>query len=442
MNYKKILKESESELIDIGFALGTTDEYTIKEYAKEDGIDLDWDEINDGVGEWESNYKKILSDFVTSASAEGHDSSDDLVGSASATKDQLLGILERADEVDETDRRAYFMEGTGSMNDYDNDLPSPVEGLDFIAPEETQKAIIGNNKLAKELANTLYKYLDENYVIGDNDQAFQVGRIVTIYLLAGHQIVSNKMIKQIEDFGHVMYEREDYQDIIDFVKDFFEKKGLEFNKWRSGMTIKEAKRIVKRAGYKLQEGPGAGVDITLVAPSFGKRDGDNLPVIASNVIMANYYDSAEYNENYGVDSDIVVGYLDVYGIEQETIFEFNELDREGNYTFMVGGGYTRAANLPNGEVDILYRPEDSDNYDDEQSAKIELIWTDEYVGYVWGDLWNPEEDDEDDEEIRSEITGETWEDFDEDQLEILPFLVGFLYKNRFFLKISSILEMF
>jgi hypothetical protein len=220
------------------------------------------------------------------------------------------------------------------------------------------------------------------------------------------------MIKQIEDFGHVMYEREDYQDIINFVKDFFEKKGLVFNKWRSKMTVKEAKAIVKKAGYKLQEGPGAGVDITLVAPSFGKRDGDKLPVIASNVIMANYYDSAEYNERYGVDSDVILGYLDVSGIEQDTIFEFDSLDREGNYTFMVGGGYTHSASLPTGEVDILYRPEDSDDYDDEQSTKLEIIWTDEYVGYVWDDLWNPEEDD--DGNTISEITGETWEDIDED----------------------------
>jgi hypothetical protein len=154
--------------------------------------------------------------------------------------------------------------------------------------------------------------------------------------------------------------------------------------------------------FRLREGPGSGVDITLVSPSFGKREGDKLPVIASNVIMENYYDSAEYNERYGCDSDIVLGYLDVSGIEQETIFEFNELDRKGNYTFMIGGGYTHSINLPNGEVDILYRPEDSDNYDDEQSKKVEIIWTDEYIGYVWDDLWNPEEE-EDEELMESKI---------------------------------------
>ncbi len=160
MDYNKIIKES--KLIDIGFALGTTDEYTIKEYAAEDGIELDWDKINEGVGKWESNYENILSDFVTSASAQGHDSSDDLVGSASATKEQLLDILERADEVDETERRAYFIEGTGSMNEYDNDLPSPVgSSLEFFdIPQELFDEFYGKiNEAKKIVVKAGYKVL-------------------------------------------------------------------------------------------------------------------------------------------------------------------------------------------------------------------------------------------------------------------------------------------
>jgi hypothetical protein len=151
MDYNEILKES--ELIDIGFALGTTDEYSIKEYAEEDGIDLDWDEINEGIERWESNYKDILSDFVTSASEQGHDSDNDLVGSASATKEQLLDILERADDVDETNRRAYFMEGTGSMNEYDNNLPSPIgSSLEFFdIPQEIFDEFYGRINEAKKI---------------------------------------------------------------------------------------------------------------------------------------------------------------------------------------------------------------------------------------------------------------------------------------------------
>jgi hypothetical protein len=272
--------------------------------------------------------------------------------------------------------------------------------MKYNAPEATQDAIIGNNKLGKELGDALYAYLDSNYVIGDKNQAWQVGRVITIFLLAGKPITpSSREIKAIEDAGHVMYEREDYQDIILFVLDFYKNKGLRFavdTEVDRTMTIKEAKNIIKKAGYKLQEGPGSGVDIYLFNPRLGERRDKEVKVYADNIVLENYYDGVDYNENYGVKGEeIEIGVLDV---SKCPLAQFKFDTTKDVYEFMVGGGYTHSEKIPQGcEVEIIAGNEDEDLDYEGEGFKVPIYFKNEYIEYLWEDLWNPQSDEDEEE---------------------------------------------
>jgi len=128
--------------IDLAWALGTSDEYMITEYFKEDNDgeepnDGDWDVINDSIENFESTYRSILEEFVSGGSRnEGHDSDNDLVGSCWATLREVVEIINGGES--NSHGEIIFNTSSGSLSCEEVDL---LEGcvnahLLFFIPED------------------------------------------------------------------------------------------------------------------------------------------------------------------------------------------------------------------------------------------------------------------------------------------------------------------
>ena len=73
---------------DIGFAIGTSDGSVIEQNAEEQGIQVNWDVINEYVSVIERNALSVLNEIPgLMCRDEGHDSYGDLAGSAWVTTD-------------------------------------------------------------------------------------------------------------------------------------------------------------------------------------------------------------------------------------------------------------------------------------------------------------------------------------------------------------------
>jgi hypothetical protein len=101
--------EADELIASCGFSIGTSHEDVIKQNAEEADIELDWDKINEDVQLLESQSIAWLDKEFGSARAEGHDGSDDLIGT--------LFVYKNLDDIkDVIDRQEGLMTSSGTLD--------------------------------------------------------------------------------------------------------------------------------------------------------------------------------------------------------------------------------------------------------------------------------------------------------------------------------------
>jgi len=113
--------KKEPKLYQIGWALSTSSSDIIEANAEANECEVNWDDVNETIGNFESHYESILAPWVNSCRDEGHDSDDALVGSAWVTKKQIKAIEEGCEFVCENEY--VLMSSAGTLN---------CEELDFL----------------------------------------------------------------------------------------------------------------------------------------------------------------------------------------------------------------------------------------------------------------------------------------------------------------------
>lgn len=88
--------EADELIANCGFSIGTSHEDVIKQNAEEDGIELDWDKVNEDIQAIETQCIAWLDKQFGSARAEGHDSDGDLIGTLFVYKnlDEIKDVIE------------------------------------------------------------------------------------------------------------------------------------------------------------------------------------------------------------------------------------------------------------------------------------------------------------------------------------------------------------
>jgi ankyrin repeat protein len=94
---KRGIKSSEGEMVSFGFAISVGD--LLEENAKEDGIEVNWDEANEDISQIELNMLGLLKADFVSVSDQGH-SGDELIGDCRTNNPELIDMVREVIETE------------------------------------------------------------------------------------------------------------------------------------------------------------------------------------------------------------------------------------------------------------------------------------------------------------------------------------------------------
>lgn len=263
----KLNKQAEDELIEIGWGFGNNDEEMIKDTAEELEEKTDrnfWEKINKDTSNVESDFLKDgYKKFFTKVRDEGHDSNNDLGGTAWVTKQQLEDFINKAQRIDNGSYGLYESAGELDIDTYHDD--ALVFHLEIYVDEETldslnieSKRINKNKKKAIKNAKVTKKagysnnpdyfgdwfgkgQIDFSKIINPNDS----GDVWMVKLWGGKGYILDEYLVKADDYYDAVdkvfewsYENEGANNIV-FDRENLEEEALEYFKDEPNMFGKE-----------------------------------------------------------------------------------------------------------------------------------------------------------------------------------------------------------